>query len=38
LEQTAIVIAVRDIGIGITPEHLHRIFDRLCRVDEARTE
>jgi len=30
------VLAVRDTGIGIAPEHSERIFDRLYRVDEAR--
>jgi len=34
--RSAIVIAVRDTGIGIALQHLERIFDRLYRVDGAR--
>ncbi len=30
------LIAVRDTGIGIAPEHLDRVFDRFWRADPAR--
>ncbi len=34
--QPGFVVAVRDTGVGIAPEHQRRVFDRLYRVDEAR--
>jgi signal transduction histidine kinase len=34
--RSAVIVAVRDTGIGIPSEHLERIFGRLYRVNEAR--
>ena len=37
LDENQVEMTVLDTGIGIPPEHVHRIFDRFYRVDAARS-
>jgi two-component system heavy metal sensor histidine kinase CusS len=37
-EDHAILVRVRDTGVGMAPEHLPKIFDRFYRVDPARAQ
>lgn len=37
-EEGAAVLAVRDTGIGISPQYQQRVFERFYRVDKARSQ
>lgn len=35
-QKSHVLLEVHDQGLGVAPEHVHRIFDRFYRVDKAR--
>jgi two-component system sensor histidine kinase MtrB len=35
-DETAVAVAVRDYGVGMTPESVERVFDRFWRADPSR--
>jgi two-component system, OmpR family, manganese sensing sensor histidine kinase len=37
LEESHLVVSIKDTGIGIAPEHLNHVFERFWQVDQARS-
>lgn len=37
-EETAVILSVKDTGIGIAPEHQERVFERFYRVDKSHSK
>jgi len=35
--ETAVSVSVRDYGVGLTPQHIERVFDRFWRADPSRS-
>ena len=37
VNETAVSVSVRDYGVGLTPQHIERVFDRFWRADPSRS-
>jgi two-component system sensor histidine kinase MtrB len=35
--ESAVSVSVRDFGVGLTPQHIERVFDRFWRADPSRS-
>ena len=37
VNESAVSVSVRDFGVGLTPQHIERVFDRFWRADPSRS-